>query len=314
MKIAIAGATGFVGRPLVQSWLDQGFDIVVIGRDSLKVHEIFKGRVKVLTWDGLKTPQGRELLSRVDVVVNLAGASIAGHRWTPAYKQEILQSRMKATGALAGALAEITDKKISLLNASAVGIYGTQAPVGEDLPPGRTEDFVHFSQREPGFLPQVCDVWESAVKSAKEAGHRVVMMRFGVILGRNGGALQKMALPFWMFAGGPIGDGRQPLAWVSREDVIRAINFLIKHQEIQGPVNVVAPLSLTQKEFARILGKVIHRPGFIPTPGFVLKFVLGDMADELLLKGQHVIPQKLQKAGFMFEHPDVETALRCIYQ
>ncbi len=314
MNIAIAGATGFVGRPLVQSWLDQGHDVLVIGRDSEKIHTTFQGKVKVLTWDGLKTPQGRELVSRVDVVVNLAGASIADHRWTEAYKQQILQSRMKATGALAGVLSEIKDKKISLLNASAVGIYGTQPPVGEDLPPGYTEDFVHFSQREPGFLPQVCDAWESAVKPAKDAGHRVVIMRFGVILGRNGGALQKMALPFWLFAGGPIGSGEQALPWVSREDVIRAINFLIKHQEIQGPVNVVAPLCLTQGEFAKILGKVIHRPGFIPTPGFILKFVLGEMADELLLKGQHVIPQKLRKAGFIFEHADVETALRCIYQ
>lgn len=313
MKIAIAGATGFLGQPLVRGWIADGHDVIVIGRDGQRAFELFEKRVKVLTWDGLKSPQGQTLMTDIDAVVNLSGASIAGQRWTPQYKEEILQSRLRTTAALVSALEQIKNKKVSFLNASAVGVYGIQAPVADDLPAGLTESSEPVADWHNSFLVDVCHQWENAALPARNSGHRVVLMRLGVILGRQGGALEKMALPFRLFAGGPVGTGHQPLCWISREDACRAINFLLKRQEIDGPVNLVAPLLLTQKEFAKIIGKVLSRPGFIPTPAFALKLILGEMAQELLLSGQNVLPQKLQKAGFMFEHPDVETALRCIY-
>ncbi|MCA9400140.1 MAG: TIGR01777 family oxidoreductase [Candidatus Omnitrophica bacterium] len=312
MTLAIAGGTGLIGKAIVQNWLSQGKKVLVLGRSKERIQKVFANNVEAVTYDECAAAP-EQYFREVACIVNLAGANIADKRWTASRKASILNSRVKITKHISAICAKLAYQKITLINASAVGVYGLQPLLATGLPERLDEGTPLLQEHAETFLEKVCFAWEEATRAAKDAGVRVVNARLGVVLAKEGGALQKMALPFYMFAGGPMGSGRQALAWISLKDVIRAMDFLLEEGGISGPVNLVAPECLTQKNFAGVLGRVLHRPSFMPTPGVILKIALGQMAEELLLNGAHVYPARLIQAGFTFQYPHAQAALQDIY-
>jgi uncharacterized protein (TIGR01777 family) len=240
-----------------------------------------------------------ERLEGLDAVVHLAGASIAGGRWTEERKAEIVSSRVDGTRRLAQALSVLRDPPAVFLCASAIGYYGDRGEerLAEDAAPGSS------------FLADVARAWEDATEPASEAGIRTVKMRFGVILSARGGALAKMRLPFKLGVGGPIGTGRQGVSWIALDDAIYAIHHLIRHEDVRGPVNIVAPFSTSQAELAKALGQALHRPAVVPLPEQVVKTLFGQMGQELLLAGAHVEPDALRRSGFTWSVGRLSDAL-----
>jgi uncharacterized protein (TIGR01777 family) len=251
-------------------------------------------------WD---PDQGRieaERLEGAEAVVNLAGTNLGEGRWTEARKQRFVRSRIESTALLSRALAERTRRPAVLVNASAVGFYGDRGEdaVYEDSEPGR------------GFLAELCQAWEAATEPAERAGVRVVKLRFGVVLTPDGGALAKMLVPFKLGLGGRLGSGEQRMPWIALADAVGAAMFAMRHREVSGPVNAVAPESVTNAQFCDALAHVLGRSTFLPVPGFALKAMLGaEMANEMLLTGANVRPRKLEEAGYRFEYPRLEDAL-----
>jgi uncharacterized protein len=287
MKIIVAGGTGFIGEPLVRRLLAPGNDVAVLTRNPAKVRA---GRP--LSWE-----QAGEAAS-ADVVINLAGENVGGGRWTEARKKRIIESRVDATSALVEAVNSRPDPRRTFINASAVGYYGLRGDetLDETAPPGE------------GFLAEVVKRWEELARRAEGAA-RVVILRFGVVLG-PGGALGKMLLPFKLGLGGPIGSGRQWMSWVDRDDVLRMIDWAIERESASGIYNVTAPTPVTNREFTRALGRALHRPAFMPMPAFALRIALGEMADEILLGGQRVVPARAAAEGFSFAYPELDAAMR----
>ncbi|MDR3477168.1 MAG: TIGR01777 family oxidoreductase [Gammaproteobacteria bacterium] len=310
MHKVIAGATGLIGKQLVNHWLKQSNRVSVIGRQKEKIVNTFGNRVNALEWQEL-TPG---IFEDVDLVVNLAGASIGEKLWSSARKEVILKSRLDATQHLVSLLVPLGAAAPALFNASAIGVYGLQAEATEGLPTPFDEKTPIDWNAAPDFLSEVAREWEKATLPAVTSGIRVVNLRFGVVLAKDEGALPQIARPFYFGMGGPIGSGCQPMSWVALTDVIGAIDFLSEKPEISGPVNVVAPQAVTQKAFAKALGRALHRPSFFPMPGFLFKLILGQMADELLLRGQNVYPRRLLDVGFHFSYPDLASALASVYQ
>lgn len=307
-RIIIAGGSGFIGRYLVPHFLNKGDQVTVIGRSSAKINQTFHHNVTALTWEQL-TQENTAALSQTDLIINLTGATIGSKRWSESRKREILHSRLHATELLSKLCAKCGESAPALFNASAVGVYGLQEESPTGLPSAFDENsFVDFEQPSD-FLSTVARRWEQATWPASHAGVRVVLMRFGVVMGRNGGALSQIKLPYYFGLGGKIGSGRQPFSWVCEVDLARAIDFIYAHTGLSGAVNVVAPLCVTQANFSKALGKVLHKPTFMHIPGFALKLLLGEMADELLLRGQHVMPKRLLDSGFQFQYPDIQSAL-----
>lgn len=307
MYRVISGATGLIGKKLVRHWLEQGHRIKVIGRSSSTIKKVFASTVEALTWDSLSAADLRD----ADLVVNLAGANIAGQRWTEAYKQEIIQSRVQATAKLGDFLAALGSSAPPLFNASAIGIYGLQEAAPTGLPPRFEEISAVDCELPPDFLAKVGCAWEAAAIPAINAGVRVVFLRFGVVFAKEGGALPQMAQPFKFFVGGPVASGKQPISWVAIDDLIRAIDFIYALPGASGPFNIVAPGCVQQRELASTIGKVLHRPACLPMPGFALQCIFGrEFATDLLIEGQHVYPANLLEAGFQFECPTVDLALK----
>jgi uncharacterized protein (TIGR01777 family) len=240
-----------------------------------------------------------EILEGLSAAVHLSGASVTGHRWTAAYKREMTASRVDSTRALATTLARLRQPPGAFLVASAIGIYGSRADeiLDESSAPGS------------GFLADLCQQWESAARPAVEAGIRVVHLRFGVVLGPGPGALASMVPLFRLGLGGRLGSGRQWMSWISLADAISAIVFALCTSSLAGPVNLTAPQPVTNGEFARSLGRILHRPAILPVPAFALRLAVGPMADEALLASSRVLPAKLLGAGFQFMHPTVDKAL-----
>lgn len=298
-RILVTGGTGFLGANLVESLLDDGYDVTVLGRDSGRIRLKFGGRVRVALWSHPENPAWAEELGGNDVIVNLAGAQAVGTRFTSGQKQRIRESRVKTTRNLVEALARSTKRPTRLLSASAVGYYGPQSPgveLEESSPVGS------------GFLAELCHEWESAALRANDLGVSVTVARFGVVLGRGGGALEAMARPFRLGIGGRIGNGRQDISFVSLTDAVRAMRFCIDNPTVKGIVNVTAPVPITGRQMAAALGQALHRPNWVPVPGFALRVLYGEGA-ESLVTGQRVIPKVLQSAGFQWEQPTVEQAL-----
>lgn len=283
MKIAASGLHGMVGFNLYSQLTSQGENIIPIPRSFF-------------------TTPDPSLLEGCDAVVHLAGAGVSDHRWSAAYKDLIRSSRIQGTSAVAQAIAQCSKKPKVLVCASAIGIYGNRGD--EELAEGSTSG--------TGFLAQVAREWEAACAPAHEAGVRVVNLRFGMIVSSSGGALSKMLPIFKWGVGGPLGSGKQWISWVAIQDVLAAIQFAIAHEELHGPVNVVAPNPIRNTDFAKAVGHAVHRPAFLPAPAFALKFAMGDMADELLLTSQRVLPKVLQKSGFKFQYPELEAALKTL--
>jgi uncharacterized protein len=302
MKIIVAGGTGFVGKALVKRLIEEKHQVVVLSRRADAFKNMPLANLKVELWDSKTAGIWVSQLDGADAVVNLAGENIAGKRWTPKQKEILRSSRLNATQALVDALARAKRRPEVLINASAVGYYGSveTGAVREDAPKGS------------GFLADLCAEWEAAARKASSTT-RVVILRFGVVLEKDGGALPKFLTPFRFFAGGPLGSGRQAFPWVHRADVIGAILYSLQNPSVLGVYNMTAPGALTMKEFCSVLGKVMNRPSWAAVPEPALKLLLGEMA-EMLITGQKAVPDRLEQAGYHFRYPQAEQALTNILQ
>jgi uncharacterized protein (TIGR01777 family) len=292
-RFVVSGASGLVGRNLV-AFLESGGH-----RVQQLVRRPPRPGTDEVRWDPSTGEIDAGALEGADVAVHLAGESIASGRWTPARKAAIEESRVTGTHLLAATLGRLKRPPGVLLSASAIGYYGArEEPVAEHSPPGS------------GFLADVCQAWEAATGPASDAGLRVVHLRLGIVLSAAGGALARMLPPFRLGLGGVVGSGRQAMSWVALDDVVGAIHHLAFADAVAGPVNLVAPDSVTNAEFTRTLGRVLHRPTLLPLPAPAVRLAFGEMGQALLLEGARVEPARLAGAGFRFLHPELEGALR----
>jgi len=294
MKVAVTGSSGFVGSSLVPYFLKLGHRVTRVVRSHPGPGEV--------RWNPVSERVEQEKLEGYDAVIHLAGESVASGRWTPDKKNRIRESRLRGTRFLSGVLAGLERPPKVFLSASAIGVYGDRGDevLNEDSPAGK------------GFLAEVGGQWESATEPARAKGIRTVNMRIGLVLGITGGALEKMLPPFRMGLGGPLGSGRQYMSWISLDDLVGAMQHAMLRDTLEGPVNLVAPNPVTNAEFTRVLARVLRRPAFLPAPGFALRAILGEMAQELLLASTRVEPARLKESGYRFRHPTLEKALRDI--
>lgn len=300
MLAVITGGTGFIGRGLSRKLVDDGYDVAVLTRDPDAHEKVAGGKIRYVKWDGSTAAGWGALANGAAAVVNLAGANIAGKRWTAEVKERILQSRVAAGNAVAEAIAAAKSKPGVLVQASAVGVYGSRGDeeLDESSPPG------------DGFLAEVVRKWESSTVAAEDARVRRVVIRSGLVLGADGGAFPRLLRPFKFFAGGPLGTGRQWFPWIHYRDEIEAIKFLIINERTSGVYNLCGPELLRNRDFSRIIGQILKRPWWWPVPAFVLRTLYGEMADALLLASEKVLPGRLLEAGFQFKYRTAEAALR----
>lgn len=293
MKIVVSGSTGLIGTALTKALTGRGDVVVPLVRRRVSPAE------HALAWDPEQGTIDRPGLEGADAVIHLAGENVFG-RWSPAKKQRIYDSRVKGTRLVSDALAGLQRPPATLLAASAIGYYGDRGDeaVSEESPPG--ED----------FLAHVARDWEAATTAATRAGIRVVNMRNGVVQTTTGGALAKMLPAFRLGVGGPVGSGNQYLSWITLDDTVKAILHLLDSANVVGPVNMTAPTPVTNREFARTLGRVLGRPALVTVPAFALRIAFGADGAAMLQSGQRVLPARLVASGFHFSHPDVEPALR----
>jgi uncharacterized protein len=299
MKILMTGGTGFVGSYLTARLLKDGHEVTIV----IRSHEEAKGAAPGVSFvQGNPTQKGtwQEAVRHNDAVINLAGAPIFT-KWTDEQKREIRESRVSTTRNIVEAIETNPQKSFALFSTSAVGYYGfhEDEELTENSPPG------------DDFLATVAAEWEGEALKAQQKGARVVITRFGIVLGAGGGALGQMIPLFRKFAGGPIGSGQQWFSWVHTQDLAEAFLFLLSHPELSGPFNVCSPHPVRNRELAKALGEALHRPSFIPAPGFMIKLVLGEFGS-VILKGQRVLPRRLLESGFVFQHPDIHEALESV--
>jgi uncharacterized protein len=300
MKIAIAGATGFVGSRLVEQLQAQGHQVTILTRSPQQASNRFP-QAQVVGYNPLKSGEWQESISGCDAVINLAGEPIAEKRWTPAQKRMIIESRQLGTQKIVEAINLATVKPSVLISASAIGYYGTS----------ETSKFDETSPAGTDFLAQVCTAWETAAQAVTANGTRLVILRLGIVLGENGGALGKMLAPFSAFVGGPIGSGKQWFSWIHRDDLTKLIIAAINDPQMQGVYNATAPNPVTMTDFAQTLGTVMNRPSWLPVPNFALEAMLGEGAI-VVLQGQQVIPTQALAQGFEFQYPALNPALTAI--
>lgn len=297
MKVFITGATGLVGRHLVTSLLDRGDSVIALTRQGERARDKLPAAVEIAVGDPVVEGEWQDTLAGCQAVVNLAGESVAKGTWSPNRKRQIRRSRLGTTRHLVQAIERVGTVRV-LVSASATGYYGDGGKEALD------------ESRQPGhdWLARLSHEWEGNALEAESVHTRVVLLRIGIVLAREGGALPQMMLPFRFGLGGPIGSGRQYFPWIHIRDLVRAILFVIDSVEIKGPVNAVAPDPPTQATFARALGKAMRRPALFPLPAFVLRAVFGEKS-EMLLVSQRAIPRALRAHGFHFEFGDLTTAL-----
>jgi len=298
-RFVLAGGTGLIGRRLAAAWALEGADVVVLSR-AASVGGLPAG-VRVATWDGRTAGSWAEELDGAAGVVNLSGENVGAGRWTAARKRRLRASRLEPTAALVAAIERARRRPAVLLQASAVGFYGDRgdATLDESATPG------------VGYLPEMCVEWERASAGVEPLGVRRVLLRTGIVLAREGGALPKMLPAFRAGLGGPLGDGRQWFPWIHLDDAVAAIRFAAARSELRGPLNVTAPAPVTNAELARELARACRRPAFLRVPPFALRALFGEMA-EVLLGGQRVVPAKLAAAGFRFVYPTLGAALAAL--
>lgn len=292
MKVLIAGASGLVGTALISTLNAEGVEVVRMVRSAPRFGEI--------EWHPNQDSIDPAHLDGFEAVINLAGENLAAGRWTEDQKKKIHDSRVHGTHLLSEAIAKVTNQPRVFLCASATGFYGD-----------RDDDLLdEQSDSGGGFLAGVCREWEKATEPASKAGVRVVTLRFGPILAKEGGMLAKLLTPFKMGMGGKVGSGRQYISWIALEDAIKAIELALSNDSIRGPLNVVSPNPVTNEIFTRTLGHVLSRPTVMAMPAFAARLAFGEMADEMLLVSQRVEPKKLLNMGFEFRYPELEGALR----
>ena len=294
MRIAISGSTGLVGSELVRTLRADGHDVVRLVRSR-------SDQPDTARWDPATGELDLDALGAIDAVVPLAGQNVAGGRWTEQRRRRIRESRGPSTERLCRTLAAMPVPPRVLVSASATGIYGDRGDeeLHEQSPLGDPDD----------FLTEVAIAWEAGTRPLADVGARVVNLRIGIVLSRDGGALAKMLLPFRLGLGGRLGDGRHWMSWISRTDLVRVVQRALDDERLRGPVLAVAPTPVTNRDYTRTLGKVLRRPTILPVPRLALRLLFGDLAD-VLLGSQRARPQRLLEAGFTFEHPNVEAALR----
>jgi uncharacterized protein len=301
VKVLITGGTGLIGSALARSLVGDGHEVVVLTRDPSKRVPALPDSARLVEWDAESGAGWSAELEGADALVNLAGESLGPEAglWTDSRKRRIQESRLGATGAVVDAIRRVDQKPRVLVQMSAVGYYGTHGDeaITEGAPPGTD------------FLASVVQDWEAASEPVDAMGVRRVLARTGVVLSKHGGTLQLPSLPFKLFVGGRVGSGEQYLPWIHIEDEVRALRFLMENSATEGPYNLTAPNPVTNREFGNVIGKVLGRPSLFPTPGFMLKVVLGEMS-MLVLEGQRAVPRKLQEAGYEFQFPNLEGALR----
>jgi hypothetical protein len=292
MKILITGASGLVGTALQKSFAEKGHKMLLASRSEPKDAHDIQWTVE----DGFAEP---ERLEGLDAVVHLAGESISGLRWTDEKKKAIRDSRVLGTRNVVEALSKLKKKPKVLIASSALGYYGERgdAEMTESDSPG------------DNFLAEVAKDWEAESRRAEDAGIRTVLLRTGIVLSKDGGALGTMLLPFKMGVGGVVGSGKQWMSWIALDDHIAAINFAIENENLRGAVNAVSPNPVTNEEFTKVMGDVLYRPTFIPLPEFAVSMLMGEMGDALLLTSTKVLPKRLLDAGFEFKYPELKPAL-----
>ena len=297
MKTLIVGGSGFVGSHLTPFLVSKGFDVSIMARRP-EHGARFPPEVKTIAADATEPGVWQSQVPNFDLLINLAGVSVF-HRWDDAYKKLLRDTRIITTRNLVEAIPANRERKITLINTSGAGYYGSTGDeeLSESAPPGSD------------FLARLAQDWEAEAWKAQDKGVRVVATRFGIILGKGGGALTQMTLPFKFFAGGPLGHGRQWVPWMHVHDLCRAELFLIENDTIEGPVNFSAPVPVRNAELAKAFGKALNRPAFLPAPAFMMKLVLGEFGS-VVLEGQRAIPQVLLDNGFRFEFPTIDGALK----
>lgn len=300
MKIVVAGGTGFVGKALLRGLAGRGDEVVLLSRGP-ETFEAAAG-IRAVYWDGRSSQAVFPHIGGAEAVVNLAGENVASGRWSAPRKERILSSRVDSTRALVEAIGALDKKPAVLVNASAVGYYGNvdAGMVTEESPSGE------------GFLAEVCRRWEEEAARVLEHGTRAVMLRIGIVLEKDGGALSRMILPFRLFAGGPLGNGRHWFPWIHRDDVVGAILHALDNNSVRGAVNATAPEPVRMREFCVRLGRVLGRPSWARVPAPVLRFLVGEMADDMLLAGARAVPAKLRETGYRFLYPELDAALAAI--
>ena len=298
MKVAVTGATGLVGGALSRNLIQAGHQVLVLARNPEKAQEKIP-QVEALPWDATSGISPGQALEGLDAVVHLAGAPLAAGRWTSRRKAMIVESRVAGTRKLVEALSQCQNPPRVLVNASAIGYYGS------------SEDELFEETSPPGqdFLAELCQQWESEARRATESGVRVVLVRSGFILSTEGGALPRMLPPFKMGVGGPLGSGKQWMSWIHIKDEVDAILYAIEKEGMEGPLNLTAPNPVTNADFTSALALALRRPAFFRVPGFVLRLMFGEMAETLLLSGQRVLPSNLQKGGYRFSFSELSKAL-----
>jgi len=301
MKILITGGTGFVGTQLTSRLLQDGHEVTILSRSAKRSGEVPRG-ISYLQGDPTQKGSWQEAIKNHDGVINLAGASIFA-KWTEEHKKAIRESRVNTTRNIVEGIPSHPQRPFTLFSTSAVGYYGF---CGD-------EELTEGSPNGDDFLARIASEWEGEALKAREKGARVVITRFGIVMGEKGGALSQMIPLFKKYIGGPIGSGKQWFSWVHIKDLSEAFAFLLKHPEISGPVNVCAPNPVRNKDLAKAIGKVLHRPSFMPAPGFMVKLVLGEFGS-VILEGQKVIPKRLLDSGFTFQYPEIDKALQGIVE
>ena len=301
MRIIIAGGSGFLGRALTDTLLAAGHRIQILSRQPAVAWSGNLAQPQFIHWtpDGTANGLWTAPASGADLIVNLAGESIAAGRWSAARKARLRSSRVLPTRSLARFIAESEQPPSALVSASAIGYYGDRgsSPLTEDAGPGRD------------FLAELSEEWEKEALAAQSNRTRVVLLRTGIVLDPREGALAKMLTPFQMYAGGPFGSGRQFMSWIHRDDWVSLAKWAVETPALSGPVNLTAPNPVTNADFARALGRTLDRPAIIPAPGFALKLILGEMAGPLLLYSQRVVPARALAGGFRFAFPELDGAL-----
>ncbi|MEA5616449.1 TIGR01777 family oxidoreductase [Cronbergia sp. UHCC 0137] len=304
MKIAITGATGFIGSHLVNKLNKQGHELVILTRNTNFAQKVFPRQafpnLEIIAYTPGVSGSWQDALTGCDAVVNLAGEPIAEARWTPEHKQDILNSRKLGTEKIVEAITKANPRPQVLVNASAIGYYGTS----------ETAIFDETSPSGEDFLAQVCQEWEAEASKVRDAGVRLVILRFGIVLG-NGGALGKMITPFKLFAGGPIGSGRQWFSWIHLEDIVNLIIQALTNSEMAGVFNATAPNPVRMTDLSTIMGQVMNRPSWLPVPSFAIEAILGEGAI-VVLQGQQVLPKRTLAAGFEYQYPNLPSALEQI--
>lgn len=292
MKVLITGASGLVGTALQKSFAEKGYDMLLASRSEPKSEN-------EIQWDAKKGFAEPEKLEGIDAVVHLAGESVNGLRWTDEKKKAIRDSRVLGTRNVVEAISKLKSKPKVFVSSSAIGFYGERGD----------EELTESSNVGSGFLADVSREWEAESRRAEDAGIRTVLLRTGIVLSKDGGALGTMLLPFKLGVGGVIGGGKQWMSWISLDDHIAAINFVLENENIRGAVNAVSPHAVTNEEFTKTMGDVLYRPTFIPLPEFAVSMIFGEMGDALLLASTKVMPKRLEDAGFEFEYPHIKEAI-----